>query len=152
MELIMLKAALNKYADKMKAAITALRTVGEDKMAAKQEKDLEALVGKVGDRDGTTIAKLDKLIDGLEHDACTTLSSTKAEVRAYDVGLPLQERRLRTMEGELRSIGRPDVADWCVEQANFIGSELKDHYGDQLPLKDKGAGAANPTQPDLVKS
>ena len=50
LELVMLKAALGKYADKMNAAVTALRAAGEGELADKEATDLRALVGDVGDR------------------------------------------------------------------------------------------------------
>ncbi len=148
LELVMLKAALGKYADKMNAAITALRAAGEGKFADKEAEALKALVGDVGDREGTTLERLGKLVGGLDDNGdVTTLQSTPAEAHAYDVGLPLLARRLRSIEGELRSFGRDDVGEWCVDTANAVGSTLKDHYGEQLPLK-KTAGA--PAQPELT--
>ena len=149
LELLMLKAALGKYADRMNAAITALRAAGEGQLADIEAEDLKALVGDVGDREGTTLERLGKLIGGLEqNDEGTTLESTPAAAHAYDVGLPLLARRLRSIEGELRSFGRDDVAEWCVDTANAVGSTLKDHYGEQLPLKDKPA--ATLAQPELM--
>ncbi len=149
LELIMLKAALGKYADKKNAAVTALRAAGDGAVAEQQAEDLKALVGDVGDREGTTLDRLGKLIAGLENnDEATTLTSTPAEAHAYDVGLPLLARRLRSIEGELRSFGRDDVGEWCVDLANAVGSTLKDHYDEQLPLKkteDKPAA-----QPELI--
>ena len=148
LELVMLKAALGKYADKMRAAISALRTAGEGKLADMQADELKALVGDVGDREGTTLERLGKLIAGLDDGGeATTLQSTPAEAHAYDVGLPLLARRLRSVEGELRSFGRDDVGEWCVDLANTVGSTLKDHYGEQLPLDDKKPAA----QPELMK-
>lgn len=150
LELIMLKAALGKYADKMNAAINALRAAGENEIADDEAENLKALVGDAGDREGTTLERLGKLIAGLDENAATTLQSTPAEAHAYDVGLPLLARRLRSIEGELRSFGRDDVGDWCVETANAVGSTLKDHYGEQLLLKGEKAAAAGAAQPELV--
>ncbi len=155
LELIMLKAALGKYADKVNSAITALRGAGLDKIADQQADDLLPLVGDVGDRGGTTAERLGKTIDALETDeGVTTLTSTPAEAHAYEVGLPMVARRLRTMEGELRSLGREDVGEWCVEQANHVDSTLKDHYTEQLSHGDgdtkKPAKAAVSRQPALV--
>jgi hypothetical protein len=145
-EFIMLKAALNKYAEKKKAAIAALRTAGEDRTAAKQEREVRALVGDVGDREGTTLEKLGKEIGRLEDqpDGAGTLTSTAAEAHAYEIGLPLLARRLRTMEGELRSFGRDDWGEWCVNTANHVGSVLLDHYSEQMAHGDGGA------EPDVV--
>ena len=139
-ELTTLKVSLNKYADKVNAAITALRTAGEGAAADQRAQDLKALVGDVGDREGTTLDRLKKLIAGLENEKDpATLPSTKAEVHAYEVGLPMAERRARALENEMRSWGRDDVADWFVETANHIGSTMRDHYGEQLPLGDAGS-------------
>ena len=147
LELVMLKAALGKYAVKMNAAIGALRAAGEGKLADQEAEDLKALVGEVGNREGTTLERLGKLIAENPRSAATTLVSTPAEAHAYDVGLPLQARRLRSIEGELRSFGQDDWAAWCVTTANAVESTLKDHYGEQLPLKKTKAGSS---QPELV--
>jgi hypothetical protein len=148
LELIMLKAALGKYADKKDAAVKALRAAGDGAVADQQADDLKALVGDVGDREGTTLERLGKLIAGLDDNGeGTTLQSTPAEAHAYDVGLPLLARRLRSIEGELRSFGRDDIGEWCVETANAVGGALKDHYGEQLPLENKPEA---PAQPELM--
>ncbi len=150
LELMMIKAALGKYADKVNSAITALRAAGQGAIADQQADALLPLVGDVGDRGGTTAERLSKTIDALEGDQdVATLVSTPAEAHAYEVGLPMVARRLRTMEGELRSLGRDDVGKWCIEQANFVDSTLKDHYTEQLPLKKPKADASS--QPALVK-
>ena len=148
LELVLLRAALGKYADKMNAAVTALRAAGEGALAESEATDLKALVGDVGDREGTTLERLGKLIAGLEDGDETTLTSTPAEAHAYDVGLPLLARRLRSIEGELRSFGRDDVGEWCVETANAVGSTLKDQYGEQLPLEAKKPDTS--AQPELM--
>lgn len=148
LELVMLKAAVGKYADKVNSAITALRAAGQGAIADQQWDELLPLVGDVGDRGGTTVERLGKAIDSLEtDDGVTTLTSTPAEAHAYEVGLPMVARRLRTMVGELRSLGRDDVGEWCVVTANHVGSTLKDHYAEQLPLK-KIAAAAGPVDSD----
>lgn len=151
LELVLLKAALGKYETKANAAITALRAAGQGVIADQQWDDLLPLVGDVGDRAGTTVEKLSTLIAG--HDgASVTLESSPAEAHAYDVGLPLLARRLRSIEGELRSFGRDDVAEWCVETANAVDSTLKDGYGEQLPLKKpkKADAPAAAVQPELT--
>ena len=149
LELVMLKAALGKFADKMNAAVTALRAAGEGKLADEEALRLRGLVGDVGDREGTTLERLGKLIARLGSSAAsTTLRSTPAEAHAYDIGLPLLARRLRSIEGELRSFGRDDVGEWCVDTANAVESVLKDHYGEQLPLQDNKPAAS--AQPELM--
>ncbi len=149
-----LRAALKKYEAKVLSAIVAGRVAGEGAIADNMEADLKLLVGVTGDREGTTIEKLDKKIAGLEHDGDeTTLSSTPAEVHAYDIGLPMVMKRLRTSEGEIRSWGRDDVAEWAIERANYIGSTLKDCYGEQLSHKHGGADAPEPpAEPALALS
>lgn len=153
MELTMLKAALGKYADKVNAAVTALRAAGLGAIADEQADELLPLVGDVGDRSGTTAERLGAMVDGMEPDDSATLTSTMAEAHAYEVGLPILARRLRTMEGELRSLGRDDVGKWCVESANHVGSTLKDHYAEQLSHGTGAAAAKKPektAQPALV--
>jgi len=153
-ELTMLKAALGKYADKVNSAITALRVAGLGAIAKEQEDDLLPLVGDVGDRGGTTVERLGAVIEGMEADDTDVLVSSQAEAHAYEVGLPIVARRLRTMEGELRSLGRDDVAEWCVETANHVGSTLKDHYAEQIAHGDgepkKKRTPAKRAQPALV--
>lgn len=145
LELIMLKGALGKYADKVSSAITALRAAGQGTIAEQQLAALLPLVGDVGDRTGTTAERLGKEIAALGNDDdVTTLVSTQAEAHAYEVGLPMLARRLRTMEGELRSLGRDDVGEWCVEKANHVDSTLKDHYTEQLPLDQQKKKSAQP--------
>ena len=133
-ELVMLRAALGKYAGKVNAAITALRAAGQDAIADRQRDDLLPLVDLADDRGATTLERLDKEIGALKTDstATITLTSTQAEAHAYEVGLPMVARRLRTLEGEMRSLGREDVGEWCVLTANYVDGELKDQ---QLPLK-----------------
>jgi hypothetical protein len=154
LELTMLKAALGKYADKVNSAITALRGAGLGKIADQQWDDLLPLVGDVGDRGGTTAERLAGLIGSMAADDAVTLTSTQAEAHAYEVGLPMVARRLRTMEGELRSLGRDDVGEWCVTTANHVGSVLKDHYAEQLSHGDGGKKPAKKPaesrQPALV--
>ena len=150
-ELVMLRAALGKYAGKVNAAITALRAAGQDAIADRQRDDLLPLVDLAPDHGSTTLERLDKEIGALKTDSTdtVTLTSTQAEAHAYEVGLPMVARRLRTMEGELRSLGRDDVGEWCVETANHVGSTLKDHYTEQLPL-DKPKAKPKASQPSLV--
>ena len=147
-ELVMLRAALGKYAGKVNAAITALRAAGQDAIADRQWDDLLPLVDNDDDRGSTTMERLDKEISALKTDSTDTitLTSTQAEAHAYEVGLPMVARRLRTLEGEMRSLGREDVGEWCVLTANYVDGELKDQ---QLPLKQE-AEAETAAAPQMM--
>lgn len=139
-ELIFLRVGLNKAAEKKRAAIMSNHAAGEDTVAREQELELAALVGEPGDRSGTTLERLQQGIDHANESASKTglFSVDKREAHAIEIGLPLLAKRMRTIQQELKSWGRDDVADWCEEQANIIDSTLKDHYDtsgqDRLPL------------------
>ena len=89
-------------------------------------------------------------LGGDQPDGAATLTSTPPEAHAFEIGLPLLERRLRTMEGELRSFGLDETAEWCVTTANHVGSGLLDHYSEQMAHGD-GADAEAPLQLEVTK-
>ena len=134
-ELVFLRAATKKAAEKIKAAVTATRAAGTHVIADELQERHDELVGVEDDEGGSTVARLKAAIESAEEgDGQAEFKFQAFEARAIEIGLPLLARRLRSMQGELGSIGRDDMSDWCRDMSEHCEGVLKGHYAEQGSL------------------
>ena len=136
-ELYFLRAALLKFAKEEEAAAASNRACGFKSVAEKQRAESEALVGTVGNRDGSTYDRITQLIAGANGKA-VSFDYSEREAHALALGLPKLAKRLRALVGEMESLGNLAYAEALPGYADHIDTTLLDHYGEQkaLPLED----------------